>query len=50
MFGSDWSVVLISGGYSKWKSLLENYIHGFTYEEKEKVFEGNAMEFYNLKE
>lgn len=49
VLGSDWPVVLISGGYSKWKNLLENYMRGFSKEEKEKVFEGNAVEFYNIK-
>ena len=48
VFGSDWPVVLISGGFSKWKILLENYMRGFSKEEKEKVFEGNAIEFYNV--
>ena len=50
VFGSDWPVALISGGYFKWKNLLENYMHGFSKEDKEKVFERNAIEFYNLKE
>jgi L-fuconolactonase len=49
LFGSDWPVVLISGGYSKWVTLLENYMRDFSKEEKEKVFERNAIEFYNLK-
>ena len=50
VFGSDWPVVLISGGYSKWKNLLENYMHDFSTEDKEKVFEKNAIDFYNLKD
>jgi L-fuconolactonase len=49
VFGSDWPVVLLSGGFSNWKILLEKYMRGFSKEEKEKVFEGNAIEFYNLK-
>ena len=49
LFGSDWPVVLISGTYTKWKNLLENYMHVFSAEEKEKVFKENAIEFYNLK-
>jgi L-fuconolactonase len=48
LFGSDWPVVLISGNYTKWKNLLENYMHDFSTEEKEKVFRANAIEFYNL--
>lgn len=50
LFGSDWPVVLISGGYFKWQALLQNYMSDFSREEKEKVFERNAIEFYNLKE
>ncbi len=48
-FGSDWPVVNISGGFSKWKTLLENYMLDFSREEREKVFGKNAIEFYNLK-
>jgi L-fuconolactonase len=48
LFGSDWPVVLISGGYARWKTLLENYMRNFSTEEKENVFEKNAIKFYNL--
>lgn len=48
LFGSDWPVVLISGTYTKWKNLLENYMKDFSVEDKEKVFKENAIEFYNL--
>lgn len=50
VFGSDWPVVKISGGYLKWKNLVENYMRNFSPEDKEKVFEKNAIEFYNLSE
>jgi len=49
LFGSDWPVVLISGTYTKWKNLVENYMHDYSQVEKEKIFKGNAIEFYNLK-
>ncbi len=48
MFGSDWPVILLSGMYVQWKSLLEKYMENFTQEDREKVFGGNAMKFYNL--
>ena len=48
VFGSDWPVMLLSGTYTKWKNLLENYMHDFSTDEKEKVFTKNAIEFYNL--
>ncbi|HVM89784.1 MAG TPA: amidohydrolase family protein [Puia sp.] len=49
MFGSDWPVILVSGMYVQWKSLLEKYMENFKAEEKEKFFGLNAMGFYNLK-
>lgn len=48
LFGSDWPVILVSGMYVQWKSLLEKYMETFTIEEKEKVFGKNAIEFYSL--
>jgi L-fuconolactonase len=48
LFGSDWPVILLSGMYVQWKSLLEKYMENFGREEKEKIFAGNAKRFYNL--
>jgi L-fuconolactonase len=48
LFGSDWPVMLLSGTYTKWKSLLENYMNDFSQKEKQKVFSENAIQFYNL--
>jgi L-fuconolactonase len=48
VFGSDWPVMLLSGNYSSWKKLLENYMIAFSAEEKEKVFTQNAIDFYKL--
>jgi L-fuconolactonase len=48
MFGSDWPVILVSGMYVQWKSLLDNYMHQFRDEERQKVFGLNAIQFYNL--
>jgi L-fuconolactonase len=48
LFGSDWPVILVSGMYVQWKSLLEKYMENFSSEEKEKVFGENAIRFYNL--
>lgn len=49
LFGSDWPVILVSGMYIQWKSLLEKYMEGFTPEDRAKVFGDNAIRFYNLK-
>lgn len=48
LFGSDWPVILLSGIYVQWKSLLEKYMEHFKAEEKEKVFRSNALQFYSL--
>ncbi len=48
MFGSDWPVILLSGMYVQWKSLLEKYMENFNREDKEKIFGKNAIQFYNL--
>lgn len=48
LFGSDWPVMLLSGIYVQWKSLLEKYMENFQPEDREKVFGGNAIQFYNL--
>lgn len=48
LFGSDWPVILVSGMYVQWKSLLEKYVEKWTDEEKEKFFGTNAKQFYSL--
>ncbi|MBW7890695.1 MAG: amidohydrolase family protein [Chitinophagaceae bacterium] len=48
MYGSDWPVILVSGMYVQWKSLLEKYMENYDEEEKEKVLGLNAVSFYQL--
>jgi len=48
LFGSDWPVILLSGIYVQWKSLVEKYMENFDEEEKQKVFGLNAVHFYKL--
>ena len=48
MFGSDWPVMLLSGIYVQWKSLLEKYMENFSEDDRQKVFGNNAVEFYKL--
>jgi L-fuconolactonase len=48
MFGSDWPVCLLAGTYSQVKSLIEDYTHTFAPEQYEKIFGGNAAQFYRL--
>ena len=48
MYGSDWPVVLVSRPYKTWFNLVQNYLLGFSEEEKTKVLEGNAKRFYKI--
>ena len=48
LFGSDWPVILLSGMYVQWKSMLENYMAEYSGEDMEKVFGINAVQFYDL--
>jgi len=48
LFGSDWPVMLLSGIYVQWKSLLEKYMENMTEEDRLNVFGENATRFYNL--
>ncbi len=48
LFGSDWPVILVSGMYVQWKSMLEKYMEEMTVADKEKVFGSNAIDFYKL--
>ncbi|OOQ61733.1 amidohydrolase family protein [Mucilaginibacter pedocola] len=48
MFGSDWPVSLLAGGYSKTVECLKEYLDPYTSAEKDKFWGGNAISFYNL--
>ncbi len=48
IYGSDWPVILLSGIYVQWKSLIEKYLENFSLEDKEKILGLNANEFYKL--
>ncbi len=50
LFGSDWPVLLVSGMYVQWKSLLEKYMENYSELDKQKVFGLNAVAFYGLEE
>lgn len=48
LFGSDWPVMLLSGIYVQWKSLLDKYMEDYISDDREKVFGLNSTSFYNL--
>lgn len=48
VYGSDWPVILASGIYVQWKSLLEKYMENLVPDYQEQVFALNGIQFYNL--
>lgn len=48
MYGSDWPVMLLSGRYARWKELLENYMKGFSDDDRAAVFGLTAKDFYSI--
>lgn len=48
MFGSDWPVMLVSGMYVQWKSLLEKYLEHFLAEDQAKIFGLTAKRVYGI--
>jgi L-fuconolactonase len=48
LFGSDWPVMLLSGIYVQWKSMLEKYMENHLPEEREAVFGLNARRIYGV--
>ncbi|MCY4062824.1 MAG: amidohydrolase family protein [Chloroflexi bacterium] len=48
MFGSDWPVCTLSGGYGEVVGIVENYIAALSADEQAAVMGGNAAEFYGL--
>lgn len=50
MFGSDWPVCLVAASYSQVVRIIDDYVKGYSAAEREKVFGGNAVTFYGLKQ
>ena len=48
IYGSDWPVCILAGGYNKAMDILQIYTSQFSDEEQEQFFGGNAIDFYNL--
>ncbi|HVW97618.1 MAG TPA: amidohydrolase family protein [Mucilaginibacter sp.] len=49
MFGSDWPVCNVAGGYSGMMTVVENYIAKLSPDEQDRFWGLNAAEFYKLK-
>jgi L-fuconolactonase len=48
LFASDWPVMLVSGMYVQWKSLLEKYMEHFLPEDRDKIFGLTAKRVYGI--
>ncbi|MGI4869901.1 MAG: amidohydrolase family protein [Janthinobacterium lividum] len=48
LYGSDWPVCEVAGGYGRALALLEGYLHPFSATEQAQFWGGNATRFYNL--
>ena len=49
MFGSDWPVCLLAASYQQVLEIVEDYVQDCAADIKEKIFGGNASDFYQLK-
>lgn len=48
LFGSDWPVSLLAASYTDVVQIIQDYFAPFSKNEKEMIFGGNAIRFYNL--
>ncbi|MVN90083.1 amidohydrolase family protein [Mucilaginibacter aquatilis] len=48
MFGSDWPVCMVAGGYNRVVKMVRHYLEPFSDIDKAKFWGGNAIKFYNL--
>jgi L-fuconolactonase len=49
MIGSDWPVCTVAASYGRVVNLVKDYMSGYTAEQREAVFGGNAANFWRLK-
>lgn len=48
MYGSDWPVCKLAGGYNRALEILQIYASRLSHREQDLFFGGNAVDFYNL--
>lgn len=48
MYGSDWPVCNVAGGYARMRSIVKNYISKLSESEHSLILGQNAIEFYHL--
>ncbi|WP_330351090.1 amidohydrolase family protein [Streptomyces sp. NBC_00582] len=49
MFGSDWPVCVLAGGWNRWAATVEELLNGFSDREIQAVLAGTATDFYRLR-
>ncbi|MFM9453745.1 amidohydrolase family protein [Streptomyces europaeiscabiei] len=48
MFGSDWPVCVLAGGWNRWATTVEDLLRGCSAAETEAILAGTATDFYHL--
>ena len=48
IYGSDWPVCIVAGGYNRALEILQLYTSRLSHHEQDLFFGGNAVDFYNL--
>ena len=48
LFGSDWPVCNLAGGYERWLAAVEDMLSGVSAADRAKFFSGNAIRVYRL--
>lgn len=48
LWGSDWPVVDLAGGYDAWAAVTRSLLSGLDQAARERVFSGSAQQFYGL--
>jgi predicted TIM-barrel fold metal-dependent hydrolase len=48
MFGSDWPVCVLAGGWDRWAATVEELLHDLSGDEQHAVLAGTATGFYRL--
>jgi L-fuconolactonase len=48
MWGSDWPVVNLAGGYARWREATEDLLEALAAHERDAILGGTAIQFYEL--
>lgn len=48
LFGSDWPVCRVAGGYGKWVEALSDCLEGLSRDDRQQIFAGSALDLYHL--